>query len=237
MPTTALPIRVLLITEHTLVREGLCLLLESQPGLTVVAATATDAEALAAAARERPDIVLLDVDRSRYSDFTLVPELLTAVQEMRVLILTDGCDPEVHEHAVRLGAMGLVMKDSPPSALFRAIEKVCMGEVWFGRRHLARALRAVRHRAASQDTTAEAMQIATLTPHHHGPAAAQAALQLSGQISPQAAVIGERERKAEPQAWEPWPETLPRVPVETVQHPGGPAESPRPSGRVGKKDA
>jgi DNA-binding NarL/FixJ family response regulator len=237
MPTTALPIRVLLITEHTLVREGLCLLLESQPGLTVVAATATDAEALAAAAHERPDIVLLDVDRGRYSDFTLVPELLAAVQEMRVLILTDGCDPEVHEHAVRLGAMGLVMKDSPPSALFRAMEKVCMGEVWFGRRHLARALRAVRHRAASKEPTAEAVQIANLTPHHHDQAPTQAVLQLTGQISPQSAAIGEQERKSEPLAWEPWADTLPRVPVETVRHPDELTESPRPSGRAGKREA
>jgi DNA-binding NarL/FixJ family response regulator len=237
MSTTALPIRVLLITEHTLVREGLCLLLESQPGLTVVAATATDAEALAAATREHPDIVLLDVDRGRYSDFTLVPELLAAVQETRVLILTDGCDPEVHQHAVRLGAMGLVMKDSPPAALFRAMEKVCMGEVWFGRRHLAQALRAVRHRAASKEPTAEAVQIASLTPHHHVLAPAQAVLQLTGQISPQSAAIGEQERKSEPQAWEPWADTLPRVPVETVRHPGGLTESPRPPGRAGKKEA
>jgi DNA-binding NtrC family response regulator len=105
MLATSPPIRVLLITEHALIRAGLRLLLERQPGLTVVADTAMDTKALAAAAREHPDMILLDVDRGGHSDFALLPELLVAAPETRVRILTDGRDPEVHQHAVRLGAL------------------------------------------------------------------------------------------------------------------------------------
>src|ERR671930_430699 len=146
MLTTSPPMRVLLITEHALIRAALRLLLECQLGLTVVADTALDTEALAVAGREHPDMILLDVDRCGHSDFTLLPELLVAAPGTRVLILTGGRDPEVHQHAVRPGALGLVVKDSPPAALLRAMEKVALGEVWFGRKQLAGVLRALRHR-------------------------------------------------------------------------------------------
>jgi two-component system, NarL family, nitrate/nitrite response regulator NarL len=157
------PIRVLLIDVHALVRAGLRLLLESQPGLTVVAEAANATEALVAAARERPDIILLDVDRGNDQDLTLLPELLSATPGTRVLILTDGRDAEVHQHAVRLGVMGLVVKESPPADLIHAIEKVYRGEVWFGPTLLARVLIALTRRDEPKAPTLEAIQIATLT--------------------------------------------------------------------------
>lgn len=163
MTTFSTPIRVLLIDEPTLVRAALRLLLESRPGLTVVAEAATGAEALAAATREHPDIIVLDIDRGSHSGLTLLPELRVAAQEARVLVLTDVCDPEVHQHAVRLGAMGLVVKESTPVELFTAIEKVATGEVWLSRTLLAGVLSTITRRGEAKEPSPEAARIATLT--------------------------------------------------------------------------
>jgi two-component system, NarL family, nitrate/nitrite response regulator NarL len=227
MLATPPPIRVLLITEHALIRAGLRLRLERQPGLTVVADTATDTEALAAAAREHPDMILLDVDRGGHSDFALLPELLVAAPETRVLILTDGRDPEVHQHAVRLGALGLVVKDSPPAELLRAMEKVALGEVWFGRRQLARVLRALRHRDAPKALPPAAVQIATLTPRQPVLTTSGEGSQLTRQASPRRTAIAEPGRDAAPDGWEAWGDSLPRLSVGAMHHSGGLTESPR----------
>jgi two-component system nitrate/nitrite response regulator NarL len=66
--------------------------------------------------------------------------LLSVAGDARVLLLTGVRDPEVHQRAVRVGAMGLVFKEKPPDDLFKAIEKVYAGEVWLDRSLTARVL-------------------------------------------------------------------------------------------------
>jgi NarL family two-component system response regulator LiaR len=156
-------IRILLISEHALVRAGLRLLLEHRPGLQVVAEARPNAEALAAATREPADIILLDLDHGGDVGLTLVPELLRITPGVHVLLLTALRDPQVHLHAVRLGVMGVVLKDGPPEELWHAIEKVAMGEVWMGRPLIARVLHMMTHPDKADSSTAEDVNIATLT--------------------------------------------------------------------------
>jgi two-component system nitrate/nitrite response regulator NarL len=135
------PIRILLIAEHLIIRAGLRLLLESHPGFVVVGEAGARADALAVATREKADIILLDVDFSSHdSGLDLMSGLLSVAGDARVLLLTGVRDPEVHQRAVRVGAMGLVFKEKPPDDLFKAIEKVYAGEVWLDRSLTARVL-------------------------------------------------------------------------------------------------
>ncbi len=135
------PIRILLIAHHQMIRAGLRLLLERHPGFIVIGEAGTRADALAIGTREKPDIILLDVDFSSHDGgLDLMSGLLSVASDARVLLLTGVRDPEVHQRAVRIGAMGLVLKEKPPDELFKAIEKVYAGEVWLDRLLTARVL-------------------------------------------------------------------------------------------------
>jgi len=118
---------VLLVDDHTLVRAGLRLLIERHPGFTVIGEAAVPSEALAAAVREHPDIILLDLDLGETNGLDLMPSLRAAVPEARVIILTGLRDPEMHRDAVRLGAVGIVLKDQATDVLCQAMVKVHAG--------------------------------------------------------------------------------------------------------------
>src|SRR2546423_2851704 len=137
-PTQA--IHVLLIEDHAVVRAGLRLLIESRRGMVVVGEAANHADALAVAAREQPDIILLDLDLGAEKGLDIMPRLLAAAGQARVLILTAVRDIQDHRQAIRQGAMGLVLKEQAPETLLKAIEKVHAGEVWLDRAILASVL-------------------------------------------------------------------------------------------------
>jgi DNA-binding NarL/FixJ family response regulator len=156
-------IKVLLIDDHAMFRTGLRLAIESRPGIKVVAEAATSAEALAAAERESPDIILLDLDLGEESGFELLPELIASGHAGRVILLTGMRDPEAHRRAVRMGAVGLVLKDHAIETVLKAIEKVYAGEAWLDRMMIATILRERTHPDVSNGRGAEAAKIATLT--------------------------------------------------------------------------
>ena len=155
-------IRILLVEDHTVVRAGLRLLIESRQGLVVVGEAANHADALALAAREQPDIIVLDLILGAESGLDLLPGLCTAAGRAQVLILTGVRDVQEHHQAVRLGVRGLVFKEQAPEVLLKAIEKVHVGEVWLDRAMLASVLHEMVL-GATRPANAEATRIATLT--------------------------------------------------------------------------
>ncbi len=161
--TTSNRIRILLIDDHALVRAGLVTLIEHRPGLTVVGEAASRSEALAIAAREQPDVILLDLDLGGENSLDFLPTLLAAAPTARVILLTGMRDPEVHRRAVRLGAMGVVLKDQATEVLIKAIERVHAGEVWLDRSMLATVLSELSPTRAKAEVDPETAKIATLT--------------------------------------------------------------------------
>ncbi|PYS44779.1 MAG: hypothetical protein DMG13_33340 [Acidobacteria bacterium] len=122
-------IRVLLVDDHELFVTGLSSLIQREPELTVVGQATNRTEALAAAALH-PDIILLDLDLGSENSLDFLPELLAIGDGARVIIVTGVPDPELHLRAVRLGAMGVVLKVESAQFLIKAIRKVYCGEVW-----------------------------------------------------------------------------------------------------------
>src|SRR5262249_8350234 len=116
----ALFIRLVLIDDHEVVRTGLRMLIESQPGWQVVGEAATASEAQATVAREQPDVVVLDLDLGGRSGLEFLAEVLATAPTARVLILTGVRDPDLHRRAVHLGALGLVMKEHAAAVLLEA---------------------------------------------------------------------------------------------------------------------
>ena len=154
-------IRVLLINNNVIERSGLRALIDSRPGLEVAGEARDHAEALAIAADERPDIILLSFNMSSSSILNYIPEMLAIAGEARVLILTGARDPKVHQRAIHLGAIGLVLKDEPAETLIKAIQKVHAGEVWLDRATTANVLAKMSRLGSQADS--EAAKVAALT--------------------------------------------------------------------------
>lgn len=141
------PLRVLVVDDHSVVREGLRRVLEEGSGgdLRVVAEAANGAEAIEHAAREKPDVVLLDLTMPGPggSGLAVVRTLRERTPEARVLILSVHDDREYVLESVRAGAHGYLRKDSSPAEIRQAIHAVCGGDSYFSptvARHLVAAV-------------------------------------------------------------------------------------------------
>ncbi len=164
MPESDSVTRILLVDDHVIVRQGLRLLIESSPDMMVVAEAGTCQEALSAASREVPDIVLLDLDLGTGSGLDIIPQLVSLGDSVHVLVLTGVQDPEIQRQAVRLGAVGIIEKGQAREMLIRAIRKIMEGEVWVDRAMTALLLKDLRRSSESQRLDTESARIASLTP-------------------------------------------------------------------------
>jgi two-component system, NarL family, nitrate/nitrite response regulator NarL len=156
-------IRILIVDDHAVVRAALRMFLESQPGVTVVGEGSGPEDALAAAIRAQPDIILLDLDLGDANGLDLLPQLHAAAPGTHVVVLTGVRDVEMHRRAVRLGAVGLVHKEEAPGRLLEAIAKVYAGEVWLDSLLFASVLNEMPRLEPSRSIDPEAIKIKALT--------------------------------------------------------------------------
>jgi DNA-binding NarL/FixJ family response regulator len=163
MPPIAEHIRVLIIDDHKIIRDGLRDLIESRRGMTVVGDAGGSVDALRLAAREPVDIIVLDLDLGEESGLSLLPELLKVSREASIIILTGLRDAEKRDQAMELGAKGVVLKEEGATELLNAIEKVHRtGEYWL-EPGAARRLLEKRRSRASEKFDPEADKITKLT--------------------------------------------------------------------------
>lgn len=137
------PIRVLVVDDHSVVREGIRHVLEGGDGFQVVAEAANGAEALERAAGAHPDVVLLDLSMPGTSGLDVVRQLRARHPDTRVLILSVHDDREYVLESVRVGAHGYLRKDSSPADIRQAIRAVHAGDSFFSppaARHLTAAV-------------------------------------------------------------------------------------------------
>lgn len=155
-------IRVALVDDHKIIRDGLRDLIESRAGLTVVGDAGNRADAVALASRERPDVIILDLDLGTDSGLSLIPELRKASPDTSIIILTGLRDVDKRDRAMELGAKGVVLKDEGATELLSAIKKVHLtGDYWL---EAGAARRLLERRMRSQETVdPEAAKITTLT--------------------------------------------------------------------------
>jgi DNA-binding NarL/FixJ family response regulator len=137
------PIRVLVVDDHSVVREGIRHVLEGGDGFQVVAEAANGAEALERAAGAHPDVVLLDLSMPGASGLDVVRQLRARHPDTRILILSVHDDREYVLESVRVGAHGYLRKDSSPADIRQAIRAVHAGDSFFSppaARHLTAAV-------------------------------------------------------------------------------------------------
>ncbi len=120
-------ITVLVVDDEALVRSGLRLILEATGDIAVVAEARDGREAVAAAARHRPDVVLMDVRMPVMDGLAAAAEIGATPAAPKVVMLTTfDLDEYVHE-ALRVGAVGFLLKDTPPADLAAAVRTVVAG--------------------------------------------------------------------------------------------------------------
>jgi DNA-binding NarL/FixJ family response regulator len=133
-------IKLLICEDHTLFREGLRAILREQIELDVVGEAADGREAVQAARRLRPDVVLMDIELPELSGLEATRRISRGRRGPRVLILTLYDDEEVIAQCLDAGAAGYVLKDAPSSQLVYAIEAVHRGERYLSPRALTKVV-------------------------------------------------------------------------------------------------
>ena len=120
--------RILIADDHGIVRGGLRLLLDRQPGLEVVAEAADGIEALDRALAERPDVAILDVSMPRLTGIQATREIKAHAPEVSVLVLSMHDDERYDIEALKAGASGYVLKREADVDLVDAVHAVRRGE-------------------------------------------------------------------------------------------------------------
>jgi NarL family two-component system response regulator LiaR len=134
-------IRVLVVDDHAVVRQGLRTFLELQGDIVVVGEAADGEQALSAVSALEPDVVLMDLVMPRLDGVSAIERLREVSPATRVIVLTSFLDEDKVLPAVRAGAAGYLLKDVQPAELVRAIRIVDRGEALLHPAVAARVLR------------------------------------------------------------------------------------------------
>jgi two-component system response regulator NreC len=125
------PIRILLADDHTVMRRGLRLLLESQPELSVVAEASDGREAVQQAEAHQPDVVVMDIAMPNLGGIEAAQRIATALPNTAIVILSMHSDEGYVLRALKVGAKGYLLKDSAEGDLIEAIKAVHQGKTFF----------------------------------------------------------------------------------------------------------
>jgi DNA-binding NarL/FixJ family response regulator len=126
--------RVLLIDDHPIVRQGLALLIDREPDLSVCGEAEGSHTAFHAVATLHPDIVVLDISLSGPDGLDVLKEIRTKTQNLPVLILSMHDESIYAERAMRAGANGYIMKQEATDKVLVAIRRILQGEVYLSER-------------------------------------------------------------------------------------------------------
>jgi DNA-binding NarL/FixJ family response regulator len=153
-------LRIVVVDDHPVVRDGLRGMLDGQFDLTVVGEAGDGLEAMAVVARERPDVVLMDLRMPRMDGVAAIAKIQQSQPEVRVLVLTTYDEDHDIVRAIEAGARGVLLKDAPRDELFRAIRAAARGEMVLAPAVTARVFGRLR---APQEQTPTERELEVLT--------------------------------------------------------------------------
>jgi len=121
-------IRVLIVDDHAIVREGQMALIDTEPGMEVVGEAQDGFEAVEMANKLQSDVILMDLEMPRKGGIEAIGEIKAEKPDARILVLTSYTEDEKVYTAIKAGAQGYILKDSSPNEILAAIRQVHQGE-------------------------------------------------------------------------------------------------------------
>jgi two-component system response regulator NreC len=133
-----MPSTIVIADDHAVVRSGLRMLLDAEPGLEVVAEAGTVPDALRLVRAHRPTVAVLDLNMPGGSGLEAIPELRASTPETAIVVLTMQDDPAFAREALQNGALGFVLKEAADEELLQAVHLAVRGETYLNPRLGAR---------------------------------------------------------------------------------------------------
>ena len=139
------PIRVLIVDDHPVVRQGLRGFLETYAGINVIAEADNGAQAVALAIEHVPDVILMDLLMPEMDGVEAIEQIVASSPATRIIVLTSYTEDQYLLPAMRAGAVGYQLKDADPVDLVRAIRAAARGQTTLHPSVAARLVRGVDH--------------------------------------------------------------------------------------------
>ncbi|MDX1689073.1 MAG: response regulator transcription factor [Candidatus Promineifilaceae bacterium] len=157
-----MPINVLLVDDHSVVRQGLRMFLELDPELEVVGEARDGAEAVRRARQLQPDVVLMDLLMPEMDGIEATTMIRREMPDIEVIALTSVLEDEKVYSAIRAGAIGYLLKNTEADELCRAIKAAAAGQVQLSPAAAARLMRQVRAPEAPDELTPRELEVLRL---------------------------------------------------------------------------
>lgn len=126
-----MPIRILIVDDHSVVRKGLHNLLEDEEDIEIVGEASDGDEALEMLPETQPDVILLDITMPRMSGIEVTKEVVRSFPGIRILVFSMHNNPDYILNAVQNGASGYLLKDTDQEEILKAIRMVHSGELYY----------------------------------------------------------------------------------------------------------
>ena len=126
----ALKVKVALVDDHTLFREGIKRILSLEPDIEIVGEAVDGEEVLLLLNHCRPDVLLLDIKMEKINGLQILPQIVGQYPQLKVIVLTAQISQAESVRAVKDGARGIILKHAASEFLIKGIRKVFDGELW-----------------------------------------------------------------------------------------------------------
>lgn len=148
-------IKVLIVDDHSVVREGVRMVIDNDDHIEVIGEAEDIVNTLKLVETKKPDVILLDLALMTGTSLPAIPEIRELHPPARILVLTGVMDEAIHRRALMLGAHGVLLKHQAGNVLVRAIKKVHGGEAWIDRHLTAKVLNDAAKKERSRSAIAQ----------------------------------------------------------------------------------
>ena len=146
-------IRVAIVDDHTMFREGIKKILSLEPDIEVVGEAVDGEEIISLLSHCRPDILLLDLKMEKVDGLAVLPQIVELYPQLRVIILTASISLQESVGAIKQGARGIILKHAASEFLIKGVRKVQAGELWADNNTMSQVVDSLSKRFRSEAGT------------------------------------------------------------------------------------
>src|SRR5512136_3460658 len=146
-------IRVLVVDDQNVVREGLVAILANYPDIEVVSQAADGVQAIECVKRDKPDVVLLDMVMPNQDGLSTIPKIKEIAPNTRILVVTGFAENDMVYQAIKAGALGYILKDATRDQLLQAIRDVAQGRASLQPSIAVKLIQEINHPSEQRYTT------------------------------------------------------------------------------------